>query len=70
MPKWNGFEAARRLRNDFPNSPDTQIVALAGLGQKLDRERKLATSFDDHLTKPTNWTDLHAILLAATRLLE
>ena len=50
MPKLNGYEACRMIRDDFGN--EMFLVALTGWGQDDDRRRSAAAGFDRHLVKP------------------
>jgi PAS domain S-box-containing protein len=51
LPKLNGYEAARRIRNE-PWGGNVALVALTGWGQEEDKRRALEAGFDHHLTKP------------------
>ncbi len=64
MPKLNGVEACRRLKND-PRTEHIPIVLVTALNEREDRLRGLGAGADDFLTKPVN--DLH--LLARVRAL-
>ena len=61
MPKMDGFEVARRLRN-IPNGRDIFLVALTGWGQAEDRRRTRDAGFDEHLTKPVDFALLEGVL--------
>ena len=65
MPKMNGFELARHLKND-PDYRDIPILAVTGLAMPGDRERCLAAGCDDYIAKPLTHRDLQKYL---TRLL-
>jgi CheY-like chemotaxis protein/nitrogen-specific signal transduction histidine kinase len=65
MPGVDGFEVARRLRDEFRGGPRMQIVAVTGWGQDADRQRTSAASFDGHLAKPPSPAELQAALAAA-----
>ena len=59
MPKMNGFEVARRLRDD----PDTRlvpIVMVTALQDVEDRVKALEVGADDFLTKPVDRMELRA----------
>ncbi len=56
MPRVNGYEAAKRLREEYGSA--ITLVASTGWGQENDRRRALQAGFDHHLTKPV---DLHAL---------
>ncbi len=61
MPRLNGFETARRIRNE-PWGEELVLVALTGWGQFDDRQRSAAAGFDLHLVKPVD-TDVLLQLL-------
>lgn len=61
MPKMNGYEAARHIRQtDW--GKDILLIALTGWGQQEDRERTNAAGFDMHLVKPAEPSELQKIL--------
>jgi CheY-like chemotaxis protein len=51
MPRLNGYDTARRLREQ-PWGQDAILVALTGWGQESDRQRSREAGFDIHLVKP------------------
>jgi two-component system phosphate regulon response regulator PhoB len=51
MPRLDGFEVCRRLRQD-PRFGQTKIVMLTASGQERDRARGRAAGADEYLTKP------------------
>jgi CheY-like chemotaxis protein len=51
MPKTNGYEVARRIRDD-PRSSDVLLIAITGWAQDADKAHSRAAGFDHHLTKP------------------
>jgi PAS domain S-box-containing protein len=51
MPRLNGFELARRIRETNWGS-DLMLVALTGWGQDDDRRRSAEAGFDEHVVKP------------------
>jgi PAS domain S-box-containing protein len=53
MPDLNGYEVARRLRQEAWGK-ELRLIALTGWGQASDRERALHSGFDHHLTKPVD----------------
>ena len=61
MPRLNGYEAARRIREQ-PWGAAVTIVALTGWGQQSDRLRSKQAGCDEHLVKPVNPTELEALL--------
>jgi signal transduction histidine kinase/CheY-like chemotaxis protein len=61
MPGMDGYEVARRLRQDQRFSA-VRIVALTGWGQDSDRRQTRNRGFTHHLTKPVSLEELHRIL--------
>jgi PAS domain S-box-containing protein len=61
MPKLNGYDTARRLRND-PAGERILLVALTGWGQESDRLRSSAAGFDAHLVKPVRVDQIERLL--------
>ncbi len=61
MPLMDGYEVARRLRQDerFANM---RIVALTGWGQDADRRQTRNRGFTQHLTKPVSLEELYKVL--------
>ena len=61
LPKMDGYEVARRLR-EHPQTKEVWIIAVTGYGQESDRHRTQETGFDHHLVKPVNARKLQALL--------
>jgi CheY-like chemotaxis protein len=61
MPGMDGYEVARRLRQDA-RFAGMRIVALTGWGQDADRRQSRTRGFAHHLTKPVDLDDLVRIL--------
>ena len=61
MPKLNGYEATRRIREQ-PWGRDMTIVALTGWGQDVDRAKSKEAGCDGHLVKPVDLPDLEKLL--------
>jgi CheY-like chemotaxis protein/two-component sensor histidine kinase len=61
MPKLNGFDAARRMRQE-PWGRTVSLVATTGWGQDEDRRRSGEAGFDHHLVKPIAMTALREVL--------
>ena len=64
MPRMDGFEATRQLRErertlDWPRTP---VVAMTANAMAGDQERCLAVGMDDYLAKPTTLDQLMAVL--------
>ena len=65
LPGLNGYEVARRLRNDG-TLKQTLLVAVSGYGQEEDRKRSGQSGFDHHLIKPVDFNVLRALLASHT----
>ena len=63
LPVFDGFEVARRVREQASNRPAPVLVAVTGYGQAIDRKRSSDEGFHSHMVKPI---DLNAL----TRLLK
>jgi len=61
MPRIDGFEMARRIR-ELPGGKDVKLIAISGWGQPADRERALAVGIDEHLVKPVDPARLREVL--------
>ena len=61
MPDMDGYEFARRVRQD-PKNRKLTLVALTGWGQEEDRNRSHAAGFDFHLTKPADFKTLRSLI--------
>ena len=61
MPRLNGYEVARGLR-EFAGDRRMLLVALTGWGQPDDKRRSDAAGFDWHLVKPADPALLHRLL--------
>jgi two-component system CheB/CheR fusion protein len=60
MPGMDGYEVARRLRQEF--AEQVLLVALTGYAQEADRRRSRDARINHHLVKPVNLKVLHALL--------
>jgi CheY-like chemotaxis protein len=60
MPRLNGYEAARRIREQ--RQQGLKLVALTGWGQEEDRRRSEKAGFDAHLVKPVDLAALTKLL--------
>jgi PAS domain S-box-containing protein len=63
MPKLNGYDAARRIREQ-PWAAGALMIAVTGWGQDADRQRSLDAGFDHHLIKPVDADVLERLLQA------
>jgi CheY-like chemotaxis protein len=61
MPKMNGYEAARHIREQ-PWGKRMVLVAVTGWGQPEDRRRTAEAGFDHHLVKPVEPKALENLL--------
>jgi signal transduction histidine kinase/CheY-like chemotaxis protein len=59
LPKLNGFEAGRRIREQL--GAGVVMIALTGWGQDEDRDRSHAAGFDHHVTKPVKYETLEKL---------
>jgi signal transduction histidine kinase len=64
LPGMDGYAVARALRQD-PATASLHLVALSGYGQDEDRRQTREAGFDKHLTKPVNFAELEAVLVAS-----
>jgi CheY-like chemotaxis protein len=61
LPKMNGYEAARHIREQ-PWGKSMALIALTGWGQEEDKRRAFEAGFDHHLTKPMEAATLEKLL--------
>jgi signal transduction histidine kinase/DNA-binding response OmpR family regulator len=61
MPKMNGYEAARHIREQ-PWGKDMLLIAQTGWGQEQDRAESEQAGFDHHLVKPIDPAALQRLL--------
>jgi len=66
MPRLNGYDTARRLR-ERPYGAELTLIALTGWGQPDDRNRSLAAGFDHHVVKPIDPSMLERLLAAPAK---
>jgi CheY-like chemotaxis protein len=65
MPGLNGYEAARRIREQ-PWGATLQLIALTGWGAADDRRKSQEAGFDVHLVKPVDYEELVRVLAGPT----
>ncbi len=53
LPKLNGFEVARRIRQE-PWGQSITLIAVTGWGQEEHRRESSDAGFDAHLVKPVD----------------
>jgi CheY-like chemotaxis protein len=63
MPRVNGYEAARRIRQ-APWGQGITLIAATGWGQQADKALARQAGFDHHLTKPIEPERLRALVAA------
>jgi two-component system, chemotaxis family, CheB/CheR fusion protein len=62
LPVLNGYQAARRIREQQGQKRRPLLVALTGWGQDDDRRRSEEAGFDAHLVKPVDEAVLRKLL--------
>ena len=62
LPRIDGYEVARRIRDAAGDGPRPYLVALTGYGLAEDRARAFEAGFDAHLVKPVDTATLAAVL--------
>jgi signal transduction histidine kinase/CheY-like chemotaxis protein len=65
MPKLNGYEVARQLRQQ-PWGRDVLLIAVTGWGGADHRQQTAQAGFDHHLTKPVDPAALTRLLVSLT----
>jgi two-component system CheB/CheR fusion protein len=61
LPKLDGYEVARRLRQDFGMFA-ALVVATTGYGTDEDRHRSQQAGFNAHLVKPVDLEELRQLI--------
>jgi CheY-like chemotaxis protein len=61
MPKLNGYDTARRMRQKTWGR-EMLLVALTGWGQESDRRRSSDAGFNSHLVKPVDVAEIERLL--------
>jgi CheY-like chemotaxis protein len=64
LPRFSGYEVARRLRGEAgpPVDPSVLLVAVSGYGRERDRQAAREAGFDLHLTKPADPDEVLRVL--------
>ncbi len=65
MPKLNGYDACRRIREQ-PWGRGMFLIALTGWGQEEDRRRTEEAGFDRHIVKPVDPAALMKLLASVS----
>ena len=65
MPKLNGYEVCRRIRQQAWGQ-NMVVIALTGWGQEEDKRRSLEAGVDYHLVKPVDYAALEKLLTGVT----
>jgi CheY-like chemotaxis protein len=66
LPRMDGFEVVRALREDPSTSP-LLVIALSGFGDDESLERAFDAGFDHHMTKPVDLDRLRDLLARPSR---
>jgi len=61
LPKMNGFEVTRKLREN-PAFSHTPIIAITAYAMKEDRERVIESGGDAYVSKPINTRELPKVV--------
>lgn len=62
MPRLDGYETCRRLRQRESGGRRTRVIALTAHAAAGEREKCLAAGMDDHIGKPLRGEELAAVL--------
>lgn len=66
LPGMDGYQLAEALQQ-IPALQGLHLIALTGWGGKEDREKTAAAGFAEHLTKPTGFEDIQAVITTFQR---
>ncbi|MGB8419767.1 PAS domain S-box protein [Paraburkholderia sp.] len=61
LPLLNGYEVARRIRQDYRDA-GILLIAVTGWGQQQDKQTAEQAGFDHHFTKPVDPRELQRVL--------
>ncbi len=61
MPEMDGLEAARIIRERWPNN-GTKIIAITAYALEGGREKCIKAGMDDYIPKPIQKSDLARVL--------
>lgn len=70
MPRLNGYELVRALRNDYPEFSEMPVIFLTAYNDRKDQLEGLKIGADDYLTKPVNYELLQAKIASYLRQVE
>jgi CheY-like chemotaxis protein len=62
MPRMDGFETTRRIREEWPGAEGPQVVAMTANAIDGDREACLEAGMNDYLSKPIEIAALQAAI--------
>jgi signal transduction histidine kinase/CheY-like chemotaxis protein len=62
MPEMDGYEAARKLRQEERGETRATIIAMTASARVEDRQRCLDAGMDDYISKPVKFPDLEQVL--------
>jgi CheY-like chemotaxis protein len=68
MPKMDGLEATRFIRQAWPDGP--KIIAITAHALKGDKEKCLEAGMDEYISKPVNKRELQKVLKSCSRISE
>ena len=60
MPEMDGIEAAKKIRERWPNGP--KIIAITAYALEGDREKCIEAGMDDYISKPIQLDELQSLL--------
>ena len=61
MPRMDGYEFARRVRDD-PAVASVKLIALSGWGTSADKKRAFDAGIDHHIVKPVEFESLKELI--------
>jgi CheY-like chemotaxis protein len=67
MPRLDGYEAARRIREECGPQNRLVLIAITGWGQDENRAKTREAGFDHHLVKPVEPAALTRLLAQSTK---
>jgi signal transduction histidine kinase len=62
MPDMDGLEAAKKIREKWPEGERPKIIAITAYALQGDREKCLRAGMDDYISKPVKLEELQVIL--------